>query len=192
MIRRLNPCSEAMEWAEKYVDPQLAWNECPRAGWMLWLLGNAVDVDHRQLVAAAIGCARLSLPFTTDQRVSLALDCVEQWISKQATLDDVRSAKAAAEKAAAEAAARAAAWTAMAAARAAMAAARAAARAAETAETAETAGTAETAESAARAAAETARAAAWTAGTAAGTAADAAAANEVRRCFPVPPVSFRQ
>ena len=41
LLRSLNACDDAREWAKPFDTLQAAWNVCPRGDWMIWLLGAA-------------------------------------------------------------------------------------------------------------------------------------------------------
>jgi hypothetical protein len=73
---------------------------------MLWV-SAILDVDRRQIVVAACGCARLALHRVAEgeQRPRLAIEAAEAWANGRATLSKVRAAAVAAASAAAAAAA---------------------------------------------------------------------------------------
>jgi hypothetical protein len=125
-LKQLGACADAVDWAISYgADGRCAWAECRRGDWMLWILGKLSgppESDARkQLVLTACACARLSLPHTKDPRVLACIETAERWARGQATIVELREARAAA--AAAAYAAAAAAYAAAAAAAAAYAAA---------------------------------------------------------------------
>jgi hypothetical protein len=83
----LRACSEAVVWARTQPDLAAAWASCERGDWLLWLAGRICQPNsaaHRQVVRAAVGCARLALPLFTaaypdDPRPRQALDAAEAW-----------------------------------------------------------------------------------------------------------------
>lgn len=101
-----------------------AWDNCPRADWLLWALGKLeVKVERKTLRLFAVWCARNTpLPdgrktgdLLKDPRSLAALEVVERYAHGNATDNELRAAWAAAwaaARAAAEAAAEAAAWAA--------------------------------------------------------------------------------
>ena len=108
LLLSLGACSEAVKWIEKR-DLKTAWAECERGDWMLWLCGRMQGKKgwptHQQIVLAACDCAELSLPifekkYPTDKRPRTALEIVRKWANGEASIDDVRSAAAAAHAAA--------------------------------------------------------------------------------------------
>ena len=136
----IGACPKACKWAGDRT-PEQAWNESPRADWLLWWAGER-EVDRRKLVRAACLCARRALRFVPAEelRPLKAIETAEAWCEGKATPENTTSALRAQARAEAAAAAAAAAWEAEAAAWAAAwaaeaweaeAAARAAARAAE-------------------------------------------------------------
>ena len=62
-IADLKPCREACEYLNTQSDWQTAWDNCPRADWMLWLLGRVATADRKQLVRAACAIARTALKY---------------------------------------------------------------------------------------------------------------------------------
>ncbi len=136
-LKKLRPCSDAVEWAKTFGALDDAWKACERGDWMLWLLGKQAgppESDSRKkLVLTACACARLALPHVKkgDRRSLKAIETAEAWARGDTgvTLQMVRDAAAADAYAAAYAAAAyAAAYAATYAAYAAYAAADAAAR----------------------------------------------------------------
>ncbi len=112
-LRRLDACSEAVEWAEEkgYKSLGRAWRYCQRGDWMLWLAGHmsgGPDSDARRpLVLAACECARLALSafeakHPDDDRPRLAIETAEKWARSEdgVSTEDVRAAADAAADAA--------------------------------------------------------------------------------------------
>lgn len=109
MLAHLRPCREAREWAADYTDPALAWAECERGDWMLWIAGHMSGPPEgdgrRKLVGAAVDCARLVLPshearYPDDNRPRVCLDTAERWSRGKATSEEVRRGRAAVASAA--------------------------------------------------------------------------------------------
>ena len=100
-------CDDAVDWAADFGDDYHgAWDQCERGDWMLWLA--ATLGVRRQLVAhAACQCARLALQHVKsgEERPLKAIETTEAWCRGEATIDSVKSAKAAAYAAAYAAAA---------------------------------------------------------------------------------------
>lgn len=102
-LSAMRACPESVQWARDYTDDAVAWRECQRGDWMLWLLGQ-IDVDRKRLVLATCGCARLSLYLAPDgeDRPRIAIETAEAWARGDGpTLDDVRRSASAADAAAA-------------------------------------------------------------------------------------------
>jgi hypothetical protein len=64
LLKRLGACYDAVEWSKPYgTDYQKAWNECPNAPWLLWIIAMRVgkckpeSTERRKLSLAAVECA---------------------------------------------------------------------------------------------------------------------------------------
>ena len=66
-IEKFNPCSEAMEFRNKFDTFEEAWNACPRGDWMLWI-SQKLDVDIRVLTLAKGYCANTVIKLMKDER----------------------------------------------------------------------------------------------------------------------------
>lgn len=64
MLRRFDPCAEALEWVAQQSDqsPQALWDACPRGDWLLWHPG----IEPRLAVLAGAECVRHALPYAGD------------------------------------------------------------------------------------------------------------------------------
>jgi len=111
-IKKFYPCDEALTWATRYHSPLAAWKACKRGDWMLWLLGKfsgpPESEGRKKLVLCACECARLSLPsyqkkYPGDERVARCIETAERWANGEATIEELRTARAAAYSAAAAA-----------------------------------------------------------------------------------------
>lgn len=128
----IGACPEARDWAAGKTSTQ-AWEECPRADWLIWWAWRDQEAGANTLVdlmAATIAGPRMALRFVPEgeNRPLAAIEAAERWAANP-TEDNKKAARAAAW------AARAAAWVAWTAAWAATEAARAAAWAATEAAT---------------------------------------------------------
>jgi len=94
-------CLAAVEWLHTQPDAEIAWQQCARGDWMLWLLGKQAGKPgsdaRRPLVLAACACARLALPYVRagELRPLRAIETAEAWARGGAdapTLDAVRTA----------------------------------------------------------------------------------------------------
>ena len=81
-----NVCHEALTWARNQPSATVAWRNCKRGDWMLWLLGKLSgdpDSDSRKKsVLAACACARLALPYVKkgEERPRIAIETAEAWV----------------------------------------------------------------------------------------------------------------
>ena len=84
-------CDEAIAWAEG-LTPQEAWNICPRADWMLWLLSALGYADDRTLLLFACWCVRQVWDRLTDPRSRAAVDVAERYARGDAAEEELRVA----------------------------------------------------------------------------------------------------
>ena len=135
ILKELEACEEAVEWADGYESLEHAWNECKRSDWMLWLdckMGLFNDQQRRLMACRFVRETPISEGKTvwdllTDERSRNAVIVAERFANSEATEEELDAAWAAARDAARAAAwdaSRAAAWAARDAARAAAWAAR--------------------------------------------------------------------
>ena len=99
-LKKFDACTEGYEWAKGKTLTE-AWSTCERGDWMLWYAAK-VNIDRKLLVKAACACARLALKFVPDgeQRPRITIETAEAWTEGKASLNDVRTAAAAAYTAA--------------------------------------------------------------------------------------------
>jgi hypothetical protein len=104
-LASIGACEDAREWAESRT-PQQAWDDSPRAEWLLWWAGITLGTggtgrnSHTSLVKAACLCARTALPHVTkgDLRPLLAIEAAEAWAADptEVNLDQCKAAARAA------------------------------------------------------------------------------------------------
>ena len=101
LLVRLRACEEAIGWVAARPSEetmQESWAACERADWMLWL-ASKVGVKREFVVYAACQCARtvshLAHPYSL-----VCIETTEAWCRGAATIDDVRTARLAADAAA--------------------------------------------------------------------------------------------
>ena len=102
-LESVHACVEAREWAGKRTARQ-SWDECGRADWLLWWSARA-GTDRKLIVGLACRFARTALPFVKpgEERPLRCIETVEAWLKGEATIEQVRTARAAAYAAAAAA-----------------------------------------------------------------------------------------
>ena len=102
-LKKLEACSEAVEWAEQYKSLQETWDNCKRGDWMLWLLGKQSGEpgtkSRKKLVLTCCKCARTALKYVPKgEEIPLkAIEAAEDYANgiNGVTLDDVKSASSA-------------------------------------------------------------------------------------------------
>jgi hypothetical protein len=95
-LRSLHACRESVMWAGELWEgttAQQAWDLCPRADWLLWLLART-GADRKLLTLAACACARTALPFVRadEDRPRIAIEWTESWARGEASMGEVRAA----------------------------------------------------------------------------------------------------
>ena len=101
LLVELKACSEAREWASG-KSLAAVWKTCKRGDWLLWLCGKMADKPnwptHKEVVLAACDCAELSLKHVPpgEERPRKCLETVRAWAAGNATIHEVRTARAAA------------------------------------------------------------------------------------------------
>lgn len=106
LLQGLNACSEARKWASG-KSLAVVWKTCKRGDWLLWLCGKMADKEgwptHKEVVLATCDCAELSLKYVPagEERPRKCIEVVRAWAAGNATLDEVKSARHAADAAAA-------------------------------------------------------------------------------------------
>ena len=101
-LEQYNPCADALAWARTQPSAAVAWRDCTRGDWMLWLVGQLSgppeSASRKALVLAACACARLALPHVpaSEERPRIAIETAEQWARGEngVMLDNVKRAAA--------------------------------------------------------------------------------------------------
>jgi hypothetical protein len=103
ILKELEACEEAVEWARGYDSVEHAWNECKRSDWMLWLDCNMdlFNDQQRRLMACRfvretpIGEGKTVLDLLTDERSRNAVIVAERFANGEATQEELDAAWAA-------------------------------------------------------------------------------------------------
>ena len=109
LLSELSACVEASAWS-KGKSLSAAWKDSKRGDWMLWLCGRMADKPgwptRKEVVLAACDCAELALKHVPagEDRPRKCIETVRAWAAGTATLDDVLTARRAADAYAAYAA----------------------------------------------------------------------------------------
>lgn len=74
-LLELYPCNEAVEWLEGYTDANIAWQECPRSDWLIWVLQRTNQLTpmlnlaiQLKALETPLGDGRKVLDLITDER----------------------------------------------------------------------------------------------------------------------------
>ena len=83
ILRSLGACSEAVNWARQYPDPQAAWDACPQGDWMLWYWERCIprepwSEERKPLVRATCTCARQAWEWMPAASL-IAVEKIEAW-----------------------------------------------------------------------------------------------------------------
>jgi len=96
-LAALDACHEARAWVATQPDAATAWATCPRADWLVWLLGELHirgALSRQTLVLAACACAETALrhAHARDDCPRLAIEAARRWARGEATVEEVRAA----------------------------------------------------------------------------------------------------
>jgi hypothetical protein len=101
-LKELEACDGpdgAIEWAKDYDTLQDAWDNCQRGDWMIWLIDKMGWSNDKDLRLMSVAFARQVQHLMKDQRSINALDVAERYANGEATVDELREARAAARAA---------------------------------------------------------------------------------------------
>jgi hypothetical protein len=108
-LKKLHACNESIVFAERFNSLQEAWDNCERGDWMLWLLGRISGApespERKKLVVVCAEVAELVLPifekkYPDDKRVRECIETCKRYVAGNATLEELISARSAADAAA--------------------------------------------------------------------------------------------
>jgi hypothetical protein len=94
-LERLSACRDAREWVSTQKSPVLAWHNCERGDWMLWL-AKKLNVDDKKLTMAKAMCAKQVEHLMKDQRSKDALQACFDYVNGKITREELDAAYAAA------------------------------------------------------------------------------------------------
>jgi len=90
-LEKLNACREAIEYVREQKSAILAWQNCERGDWMLWL-AKKLDVDDKALTMAKAMCAKQVEHLMTDQRSKDALQSCFDYVNGKITRAELDAA----------------------------------------------------------------------------------------------------
>ena len=96
-LESLQACAEAIAWAGDRTARQ-AWDECPRADWLLWWAAKTPANTRSEIVLTVWVCVRRALRFVAagEDRSRLAIEAVERWARDPSEVNRLAAAQAAA------------------------------------------------------------------------------------------------
>jgi hypothetical protein len=102
LLKSVGACETAAKWAATQPSAEVAWRDCERADWMLWI---AAKLLPRELVVqAACDCAETSIGLIRDPNTqAIAILCIHvmrEWAEGLEDLDTVCAVRAFADAAA--------------------------------------------------------------------------------------------
>ena len=101
-IATMGACPNALDWLReaKHPTPEVAWNACSRADWMVWLVARSQteQPDRQALVLCICDIAETVLCYVParEDRPRIAIETARRWARGEATEDEVRAAARAA------------------------------------------------------------------------------------------------
>ena len=88
-LKKMDACQEAIDWAKQYPNLQAAWDNCPRADWMLWLAAHqGLTLDrHCAMVRAVCQMVRRQLHHVSpaESEPLRAIEAAEKWAANPTT-----------------------------------------------------------------------------------------------------------
>ena len=87
-LKKLNACPDAIEWAKTQKSFKVAWENCERGDWMLWL-AQKLDVDDRKLTLAKALCAKQVEHLMKDKRSTDALEACFRYAKGEITREEL-------------------------------------------------------------------------------------------------------
>ncbi len=92
-------CKDGQIFALKHKTMAEVWDNCPKLGWLFWMLEKQTDKPEKQLRLFAVWCARQVQHLMRDKRSLDALDVAERFAYGNATEGELAAARAAARAA---------------------------------------------------------------------------------------------
>lgn len=96
-IEKYHPCGEGEAFAEQYATMSEAWDNCPRADWLLWICDKLEIQNHKQFRLFACWCVRHTpladgrkvWDLLTDPRSRTAVEVAERFANGKATITEL-------------------------------------------------------------------------------------------------------
>ena len=91
---KFSPCREAVEYMSTQKNSTLAWQNCERGDWMLWI-AKKLNVDDKKLTMAKAMCAKQVEHLMKDQRSKDALQACFDYVNGKITREQLNAYAAA-------------------------------------------------------------------------------------------------
>ena len=100
-LKKLKACKDAISWFEEQQSNMIAWENCHRGDWMLWI-ARRLKIDNKVLTLAKAHCAATVRHLMNDTRSKNAIIVSFRYSKGKATQKELNYAAAAAAAAAAD------------------------------------------------------------------------------------------
>ena len=98
-ISHLSPCLPAVEWLSGYQSNQekLAWQECKRGDWMVWMIGKKVtsppwSEERKPFFECTLACSSFAREYWPES-VKAAILILQDWVHGEATTEEAQKAR---------------------------------------------------------------------------------------------------
>lgn len=96
-LKSKNACAESIQWIDDR-DLVTAWNECPKASWLLWLYARSVNPDTIVFKTAVVELADSMLnifeaEYPEDKRPRNAIETARRYLAGNATKEGLDAAR---------------------------------------------------------------------------------------------------
>ena len=90
-LEKIRACREAIDYVRTQKSVILAWQNCNRGDWMLWL-AKKLNVDDKKLTMAKVMCAKQFEHLMKDQRSKDALQACFDYVNGKITREQLNAA----------------------------------------------------------------------------------------------------
>jgi hypothetical protein len=90
-LEKISACSDAIDYVKTQKSATLAWQNCERGDWMLWI-ASRLNVDDKKLTMAKAMCAKQVEHLMKDQRSKDALQACFDYVNGKITREELNTA----------------------------------------------------------------------------------------------------